>query len=432
MKRNSTPCSGSAVVCFIICLAFSPSYLLAQKSQEKFWEIGAFGGSAFITGDIPPTLGYGGGISARRTFNRLLSLRAGYWHSVNFGLDHRRRRVSRMAWDSPYDPWINYYEAGNQLFVANYKTSLHQFSADAITSFSLSKLFPRINPLSVYAYAGYSVFIADIAVDALDENLSTYDFSDRLHPIDFTQPRKKILPALRKHLNGDYESKWGIYTNGQFSHFSPKSRNPIRHAATVGAGAQYALSDRFSLQLDYRLSSAFTDYMDGVTTGSKSDINHLATMGVTYKFGGSKGIKKNTDVPGITTITAGPSILSTLVHVVDPEVLVRMKVEDEDTSYTFSFKFLAIVPAQVTPLHYAHLRLSHGEWMKLPVQRETKNMMPGKWFEYTADATKKQLQKLSVSLVSHLVLETSTMQLEDIVHPDKQKSIAKLARRLLK
>ncbi|WP_207497257.1 outer membrane protein [Aridibaculum aurantiacum] len=434
MKVSACVSPAKAIAIFSVCIPLIfPVVLTAQvkKKKQQHWEIGAYGGTSFITGDIPASSGYGGGVSLTRTISKTFSARLDYTRSINYGLDYRRRKVSRMSWESPYDPWVNYYGGSDMPFVANYRTKLHQVSAQAIASTNLQKLIGSKKPLQLYGYIGYSLLHADIGVDALDENMQPYNFSSHLHPVDFKQPRAAVLSALRKHMNLDFESKWGVYNNQSFNHYTGTTEHPVRHAASVGAGVKYGITNKVSLQLDYRLSSAFTDYLDGVTTGSKSDIHHFAGLGLTYKFGGTNGLKKDTDVPGITTIRTGSGNLKTQIHVVDPHVTGKVHLEDGDTSYLLTFDFVPIVPGKVTPFHNAYLRLHNGQWLEMPVHQEEKDLNPTKRFYYSVSLTKQQLAKLAKWRVTNIALETSTLQLEDEVAKGKQKLISRIAKKLL-
>lgn len=433
IKRLMGEAFSRAIFFLLITLFLCPLEIAAQqkKKRNEFWEIGAYAAHSFITGDIPPAFGYGGGVSFRRTFGKIFSARADYTRSINYGLDHRRRKVSRLAWDTPFDPWVNYYESGNRYFVANYRTALHQLSAQAIASINIKKVSSGAGTVSLYGYAGYSMLLADIGVDALDDNNLPYNFNDPASPVDFKRSRSEIVKSLRTFMNRNYESKWGETNNQSINHYTGTNQHPVRHAASIGTGIYYGLSTNSGLQLDYRLSTAFTDYLDGVTTGAKFDIHHLAAIGFTYRFGGTKAIKKNTDVPGIATINTPSYNLKTTIHVVDPIVSGKTHIVDGDTTYLLSFEFLPLVPGIVTPLHRAHVRLLDGKWMELPVHGSRQKMLTTKYFTYTVSLTREQLMRLATNKASHLHLETSSMALEDIIHPDKQKLLIKVSKMLL-
>ena len=64
---------------------------------RSMWELGLSGGLSMIIGDIDPQPGIGGGISVRKALGHVVSLRAGWAGSLNFGLDYRLRGMTNSS-----------------------------------------------------------------------------------------------------------------------------------------------------------------------------------------------------------------------------------------------------------------------------------------------------------------------------------------------
>src|SRR5258706_5487168 len=99
---------------------------------RSMWELGLSGGLSMIIGDIDPQPGIGGGISVRKALGHVVSLRAGWAGSLNFGLDYRLRG---NTFGEP-NPWAHYTDGPNfpdgKGYVANYRDQIHQLSLEAM------------------------------------------------------------------------------------------------------------------------------------------------------------------------------------------------------------------------------------------------------------------------------------------------------------
>ena len=120
---------------------------------NSMWELGISGGLSMIIGDIDPQAGIGGGLSVRKALGHVVSLRAGWAGSLNYGLDYRLRH---NTFGQP-DPWQHYEGPNGGGYVANYRSQIHQLSLDAIFSWNTINHY-RGNPkVDWYSLFGYSL-----------------------------------------------------------------------------------------------------------------------------------------------------------------------------------------------------------------------------------------------------------------------------------
>ncbi len=112
-------------------------------------------------------------------------------------------------------------------------------------------------------------------------------------------------------LTTDVRTKTVTYTN--YPGPAGKGINDRRtvYIVPVGIGFDFALSEKFDLNLDYTLKFCDTDLMDGVVGGAefvKQDIYSFTGLGLTYKFGqgGLKSMVKKFDE---VSIEATPKVL---------------------------------------------------------------------------------------------------------------------------
>lgn len=246
---------------------------------RNMWELSFGVGPAFVIGDISPRFGYGGTIGLRKAINHTFSIRGEYNGAIMKGLDYRFKGGSMAR-----GVWAQYAEYRNNGFIANYRNRLHQGNLDFIISLNTPSHY-RGNPkTNVYAFAGYSLMIADVDVDALDGNGNPYKFQAMINP---NQKRSDIRSALKTLLDGEYESN-APTTNGSRKNIGLYQGNQLmRHAASFGGGLARKISDRWSLGIEQRFTLTFDDDMDGFNGGRSNDIISLTTVKIGVALGNS-------------------------------------------------------------------------------------------------------------------------------------------------
>lgn len=249
------------------------------SKPRSMWELGVSGGGSFLFSDIDPALGFGGGISLRKAFGHVLSVRGSYNGSINKGYDYRLRNTN----DGLAGPWRNNYLNNGDKYVANYRTKIHQLSIDFIGSLNTASGY-RGNPkTNIYVLAGYSILGADVDVDALNGNGTPYTYNG----IDFTGKRSDIKSELKDQLDGEYESNGGVLGGNRNAVGRSQDNWLIRHALNLGAGIAFKVSERVNIGLEQKFTLPFDDDLDGVNDGSSNDFLSSTQFRLNFNLGNS-------------------------------------------------------------------------------------------------------------------------------------------------
>ena len=266
---------------------FKDSTILAfqVKPPNKF-ELGIHVGMPIITGDVSPRPGYGGGISLRKAINHAFSIRADYTGANYFGLNYRLGIPNQFARNIENNPYFSNYINGNRDYVANYKTTLHQFSMQGILSlntWSIHRGHPKRN---LYVFGGYSLLLATVKADALNANGAPYNFGNGTTPVNFvTGTRSEIRSQLKNFLDFKYESMGGVL-NGTRTTIGVFGNSFLRHSINGGAGYAVKINDKVNLAAEYRLTFGFTDDLDAIYKGRTHDMIHYFSARFNINIGG--------------------------------------------------------------------------------------------------------------------------------------------------
>jgi OOP family OmpA-OmpF porin len=247
---------------------------------RDMWELGVSGGGSFIMGDVDPAVGFGGGISLRKSLGHIISVRGSWNGSINKGLDYRLRNTQ------DHGPWDAIYVSRGLPYVANYRNILHQLSIDFLASLNTSSNY-RGNPkTNIYILTGYSIMSADVDVNALNASGQPYSYAG----INFQGKRKDIKSDLKNlYDDGNKDTK---YENNAAA--VNQSRDPIgrqsgnrliRHGLNVGAGIAFKLSDRFNIGLEQKFTVPFDDNFDGLNVGRANDFVSATQFRLNFNLG---------------------------------------------------------------------------------------------------------------------------------------------------
>jgi outer membrane protein OmpA-like peptidoglycan-associated protein/opacity protein-like surface antigen len=252
------------------------------SKPRSMWELGVSGGTSFLFSDIDPALGYGGGVSLRKSLGHIFSVRGSYNGSINYGLDYRLRNT----YDGVNGPWFNNYRSNK--YVANYRNKIHQLSVDFISSLNTISHY-RGNPkTNIYLLAGYSLLGSDVDVNALNASGNPYSYTG----IDFLGKRSDIKSDLKDLLDDDnsdtkYESN-GANKNENRDAIGRSNDNwMIRHALNLGAGIAFRITDRVNIGLEQKFTVPFDDNFDAVDVGTANDFLSATQFRLNFNLGNS-------------------------------------------------------------------------------------------------------------------------------------------------
>jgi OmpA-OmpF porin, OOP family len=249
------------------------------SKPRSMWELGVSGGGSFLFSDIDPRVGFGGGVSLRKSLGHIFSVRGSYNGSINTGLDYRLRNTQ----DAKTGPWQANYLSNGNTYVANYRNKIHQLSLDFIASLNTASIY-RGNPkTNIYVLAGYSILGADVDVDALNGGTTPYNFAS----IDYTRKRSDIKSDLKDLLDGEYESNAASKNQSRDAIGRSDDNWLIRHALDLGAGIAFRVTDRVNIGIEQKFTLPFTDDMDGLKTGLSSDFLSATQFRLNFNIGNS-------------------------------------------------------------------------------------------------------------------------------------------------
>ncbi len=257
-----------------------------QKKKDNQYELGVHVGMPIITGDVSPRPGYAGGISVRKAINHAFSLRGEYTGGVYYGTNYRLGIPNQFARNIENNPYFDFYfPQGNKDYLASYKTTMHQFSAQGVLSFNTWSIH-RGHPLrNWYGFAGYSLLLAEVKVDALDKDGRPYDFTNATRPVDFINgTRRQIRQQLRDYLDFKFESMGGVL-NGTRTNIGVFGDNILRHSISGGGGYAYKINDKFNMAAEYRLTFGFSDDLDAIYKGRTHDMLHYFSLRFNFNIG---------------------------------------------------------------------------------------------------------------------------------------------------
>ena len=250
------------------------------SKPRSMWELGISGGTSFLFSDVDPKFGFGGGISVRKSLGHVISVRAGWNGSYNYGLDYRPRTANASDLGGP---WSQLYTNGGKQFVANYRNAIHQLSLDFIGSLNSISNY-RGNPKTdIYVLAGYSIISSDVDVNALNSSNAPYNFAS----INYLQSRKNIKSDLKNLLDDSYENN-AAAVNANRDAVTRTSKNQlIRHGLDLGAGVAFRLTDRFNLGIEQKFTLPFDDNFDGIKQGKTNDFISATQFRINMNMGKS-------------------------------------------------------------------------------------------------------------------------------------------------
>lgn len=227
-----------------------------KNPKNGSWSASLKFGVPIIIGDVSTKGGYGAGLSIQKAMGHIFSLKFEALALETFG-------ISPTMVNNVYP---------------NYKTRFSDYTLQGV--FTLNNLnFYKKEPKVLYHIAvGGGLATQHTWTDSKNMTGDFYDYST----IN-TNSRKEILKSLNQLLDKKYETSLAKDNNKM----SIKNTS-ILPTLVLGLGIDIKLSEKFDLNLSSRISNHFTDNLDGLKAGTKSDFMSFTALGLTYKFGSKK------------------------------------------------------------------------------------------------------------------------------------------------
>ncbi len=260
-----------------------------SAKPRHMWELGLYGGSAFIGGDVEAHFpeGYVVGLHFRRAINYTLSIRLDASYQTSNGYDSRN--FNFLAYEKTYSQNVDDFpqlvgytdESTNADNIhRNYKSEMFSFAIEGLLNIGNILFHSPANKWNLYTAFGLGAYIPEVSVDLLDGD-QLYDFSGLTEGVDLTTKagRKESRSNLKDLLDGEFETPGGVDQDvealGDEKKFIPHFQ--------FGVGLSRKLSKRLNLTLEHRIQLSDNDLLDGwkvtnaTAISSSNDIAH-ATM----------------------------------------------------------------------------------------------------------------------------------------------------------
>ena len=256
------------------------SYNFPAKPRNQ-WEVGVSTGIATISGDVPSKVftAPNFGVSVRKAFGYIFSLRMQYINTVEKGMHWRASENfgKNPAWNTNlpvgkryFSPerqnsgvLINTDRAGNvgpknQVYY-NYKAKVQDLGIQGIVTLNNIRFHKQKSGIIIYGGGGIGATIYHTMVNALDANGNPYRalFDGITSPV--YSNRKNVLDALKAGMDKTYETE----AENQGTRRPKIGKNTLKPSGTVLAGVAFKLGKRVNLAIEDRWTFVKDDLLDG-------------------------------------------------------------------------------------------------------------------------------------------------------------------------
>jgi outer membrane protein OmpA-like peptidoglycan-associated protein len=201
-----------------------------------------------------------------------------------YGYGHEPRHpATQTAPGAPVNWWSALY--GNNNIFPNYRARVHQGSLDLMASLNNISWY-RGNPRNNWsAFIGYTAAAADVDIDAVGANGSTYAYNS----INYVnQDRGDVKDQLTNLWDGEYEHNAPVgINNNTIARLGDNDNWLMVHGVTVGLGYARKISDKFNIGLEQRFSYFLNDNLDGIDFGQSKDVVSFTTVRLNFNLGSS-------------------------------------------------------------------------------------------------------------------------------------------------
>jgi hypothetical protein len=241
--------------------------------RNPLW-LGFNTGAAWQTSGVPAQLGWGGGVTLGQNYltytpsKVFIGWRFRYLGANTYGQDYKRNYgISKnIALNGTTDSTLDYAHHGGFVF-NNYKMTLNELSLEMLIGPNLINHKTGSGPL-LYIFGGVGLVKTQTLINARDANGARYNYSK----IDTTGSKTQIINALSAIQDNSYET----VAEGSASpswHFMP----------SLGIGLGYQFRNVFQLGVEYKLTFALNDPIDGLLWNGD---NTSRSLNDKYNYGG--------------------------------------------------------------------------------------------------------------------------------------------------
>jgi len=248
------------------------TYYFPSKPRNQ-WEIGINIGEANISGDVRTktffnaaqgALPFGFGATIRKSFGYVISSRLQFIHGVASGYNHEK---SKRHWGHDGNPWSTldnayYFRKG---IYDNYRTTINELTLQTVFSLNNLKFHTNKTKFNFYAIIGLGGMSYYTKINALN-GTTPYDFEAIDYNLNTTTNRTtwEKRKEITKRLNAMYDKTFETDAEINANRGTAGGKATFRGVGTFGAGIQFKLSNKLTLQLEDKATWTSDDLLDGV------------------------------------------------------------------------------------------------------------------------------------------------------------------------
>lgn len=304
-------------------LAQFKSYMEHQTSfcpmPNNMWEFGFTYGLSNVFGDVTsftafsknlaghggPSQATGWGFTVRKSLGYFLSVRFQYINAKATGIDYRPHLANEAPWNQNSFAGFQ-YPVGSYIY-NNYRTSIGEGTIQLVGALNNIRFHKPTNKLSLYGFIGVGMMAFTPKVNAFDKNGKPFPFAPNelmgWNGIPgYPGKTAPITWADRKQVYDAIYALWSLYDDDSYESNPTKSsatgsreRN-TQIVMTTGFGLQYRLNNRFTFQMEEKMSFTGSDLLDGTQKESNTsasntannDIFNYGSVGLNYNFGNKR------------------------------------------------------------------------------------------------------------------------------------------------
>jgi OOP family OmpA-OmpF porin len=263
---------------------------------RNMWEIGVSAGFQNIFGDVTskmpwsassPLNALGFGASIRKAMGYTFSWRLAYNFQNAQGIDYRPRTAGTAT--AYNNPWGARYPAGETVY-SNYKYRGHELTLQLVAASNNIRFHKAKNAVSFYGFAGAGALLWNTQVGVANSANANWNYA-AWQDADGTltkEGQKEYRKELKDATYVDYSREYLTNKGRANIEIGDKSWGLVP-ALVGGAGIQFKLGDRVTLQFEDKLTWTGLDILDATEApmllNNDKDIMNYASVGLGFNIG---------------------------------------------------------------------------------------------------------------------------------------------------
>lgn len=265
---------------------------------RNMWELGVSAGFQNIFGDVTSKMPWGAssplnalgfGASIRKAMGYTFSWRLAYNFQNAQGIDYRHREASTAtAYNNPWTAGGRY--ANNADVYNNYKYRGHELTLQLVAASNNIRFHKAKNAVSFYGFAGGGALLWNTQVGVGNSANANWNYTNWKDADGFLTKagQKEYRKELKDATYVDYSREYLTNKGRANIEIGDKSWGLVP-ALVGGAGIQFKLGDRVTLQFEDKITWTGLDVLDATESiaqlNNDKDIMNYASVGLGFNIG---------------------------------------------------------------------------------------------------------------------------------------------------